>query len=157
MVPVPKKNWKIRICVDMKCLNESMLREVYPLPQVDDALAQLTGARIFSKLDKSSGFSQNPLAEESWLVTMFVTPFGRYCFNKLPFGISSAPEHFQKRMSRILEWLEGVICLVDDVLIFGWTKMEHDDRRGTALQQMQAAGVNLNKKNVSSRNLIFCL
>ena len=54
---------------------------------------------------------------------MFVTPFGRYCFNKLPFGILSAPEHFQKRMSRILEWLEGVICLVDDVLIFGRTKM----------------------------------
>ena len=87
---------------------------------------------------------------------MFVTPFGRYCFNKLPFGISSAPEHFQKRMSRILEWLEGVICLVDDVMIFGQTKMEHDDRRDTALQRMQAAGVNLNKKNVSSRNLIFC-
>ena len=65
MVPVPKKNWKIRICVNMKCLNESMLREVYPLPQVDDALAQLTGARIFSKLDTSSGFSQNPLADES--------------------------------------------------------------------------------------------
>lgn len=65
MVPVPKKNWKIRICVNMKHLNESMLREVYPLLQVDDALAQLRGARIFSKLGTSSGFSQNPLAEES--------------------------------------------------------------------------------------------
>ena len=65
MVPVPKKNEKIRICINMKRLNESMLREVYPLPQVDDALAQLTGARIFSKLDARSGFRQNPLAEES--------------------------------------------------------------------------------------------
>ena len=65
MVPVPKKNRKIRICVNMKRLNESMLREVYHLPQVDDALAQLTGARIFSKLDARSGFWQNPLAEES--------------------------------------------------------------------------------------------
>ena len=65
MVPVPKKNRKIRICVNMKRLNESMLREVYHLPQVDDALAQLTWARIFSKLDARSGFWQNPLAQES--------------------------------------------------------------------------------------------
>ena len=65
MVPVPKKNGKIRICVNLKRLNESLLREVYPLPQVDDALAQLTGARIFSKLDARSGFWQIPLAEKS--------------------------------------------------------------------------------------------
>ena len=59
-------------------------------------------------------------------------------------------------MSRILEGLEGAICLVDDVLIFGRTKMEHEARLDTALQRIQAAGVTLNQKNVSSRSLTLC-
>ena len=110
MVVVPKKSGSIRICVDLKPLNESVLREVHPLPKVDETLAQLTGAKVFSKLDANSGFWQIPLAEKSRLLTTFITPKGRYCFNKLPFGISSAPEDFQKRMSRILSGLEGVHC-----------------------------------------------
>ena len=56
MVVVPKKDGKVRICVDLKPLNESMLREVHPMPKVDETLAQLTGAKIFSKLDANSGF-----------------------------------------------------------------------------------------------------
>ena len=55
-------------------------------------LAQLAGAKVFSKLDANSGFWQIPLSQSSRLLTTFITPMGRYCFNKLPFGISSAPE-----------------------------------------------------------------
>ncbi len=125
MVVVPKKNGTIRICVDLKPLNKNVLMEVHPLPKVDETLAQMTGAKVFSKLDANSGFWQIPLARESRLLTTFITPFGRYCFNKLPFGICSAPEHFQKRISRILEGLDGVLCLMDDVLVFGSNKEEH--------------------------------
>lgn len=107
MVVVPKKSGNIRICVDIKPLNERVLREVHPFPKVDETLAQLMGAKAFSKLDANSGFWQIPLSERSQLLTMFITPMGRYCFNKLPFGISSAPEHFQKRMSRILSGPDG--------------------------------------------------
>ena len=96
MVVVPKKNGSIRICVDFRPLNESVLREVHPLPRVDDTLAQLSGAKVFSKLDANSGFWQIPLATESRLLTTFITPYGHFCFNKLPFGITSAPELFQK-------------------------------------------------------------
>ena len=85
MVVVPKKSGSIRICVDLKPLNESVLREVHPLPKVDETLAQLPGAQVFSKLDANSGFWQIPLAKESRLLTTFITPTGRYCFNKLPF------------------------------------------------------------------------
>ena len=122
----PKKNGDIRICVDLKALNESVLREVYPIPKVDETLAQLTGATVFSKLDANSGFWQIPLADSSRLLTTFITPFGWYCFNKLPFGISSAPELFQKRMGQILEGLDGVLCQMDDVLVFGSNQQEHD-------------------------------
>ena len=102
MVVVPKKSGKPRICVDLKPLNQNILREVHPLPEVDETLAQLTGAKVFSKLDASSGFWQIPLSQQSRHLTTFITPMGRYCFNKLPFGISSAPEHFQRRMSELL-------------------------------------------------------
>jgi len=127
MVVVPKKGGAIRICVDLKPLNENVLREVHPLPKVDETLAQLAGAKVFSKLDANSGFWQIPLAKKSHLLTRFITPFGRYCFNKMPFGISSVPEHFQKRMSKILAGLKGVLCLMDDVLVFGKDMKEHDE------------------------------
>ncbi len=111
---------------------------------MDDTLAQLTEAKVFSKLDANSGFWQIPLAKTSRHLTTFITPFGRYHFNKLPFGISSAPEHFQKRMSNILSGLEGVLCLIDDVLVFGKDKNEHDERLAAALTWIKEAGVTLN-------------
>ena len=69
---------------------------------MDETLSQLAGAKVFSKLDANSGFWQIPLSQSSRLLTTFITPMGRYCFNKLPFDISSAPEHFQRRMSERL-------------------------------------------------------
>ena len=95
IVVVPKKSENIRIWVDLKLLNESVLREVHPLPRVDETLAQLSGAKVFTKLDANSGFWQIPLSKQSHLLTTFVTQMSRFCFSKLPFGISSAPEHFQ--------------------------------------------------------------
>ena len=103
MIVVPKANGKVRICVDLTKLIESILREYHPLPSVDHILAQLTGATIFSKLDVNSGFWQIGLSPESAKLTTFITLFGRFCFNRPPFGISSAPKHFQKRTSQVLE------------------------------------------------------
>ena len=145
MVVAPKKNGDIRICVDFRPLNSCVLREVHPLPKVGEILALLTGARIFSKLDANSGFWQIPLSEQSKLLTTFITPYGRYCFNKMPFGIRSAPEHFQKRMSHILEGLEGVVCQIDDILVFGKDQDQHDAQLMVVLRRIQSAGVTLNK------------
>jgi transposase InsO family protein len=145
MVVVPKKDGSVRICVDLKPLNTAVLREVHPLPRVDDTLAQLTGAKVFSKLDANSGFWQIPVAEDSRLLTTFITPFGRFCFNKMPFGISSAPEHFQRRMNAILDGLPGVLCLMDDIIVYGSDNNDHNTRLHATLQRLQTAGVTLNK------------
>ena len=157
MVVVPKKSGNVRICVDLKPLNKSVLREVYPLPRVDDTLAQLAGARLFSKLDANSGFWQIPLSQESRLLTTFITPMGRYCFNKLPFGISSAPEHFQRRMNELLQGLPGVLCQIHDILVFGKDRVEHDQRLRAALARIETAGVTLNpqKCEIRRNTLIF--
>ena len=93
MVVVPKKSGAVRICVDLKALNESVLRETHPIPKVDNMLAQLMGAAVFSKLDANSGFWQIPLSEESRLLTTFITPFGRHAFKKL--HSSSCPSESQ--------------------------------------------------------------
>ena len=135
-----------RTCVDLKPLNASVQREFPPpLPTVDDTLAQLTGAKIFSGLNANSGFWQIPLSPSSKLFTTFLTQNGCYCFNKLPFGISYAPEHFQKRMSNLLTDIPGVLCHLDDVLVFGSNWIEHDSRLTQVLHRIQSAGATLNK------------
>jgi len=73
MVVVPKRSGDVRICVDLKALNESVMRETHPIPKVDNTLAQLSGAAVFSKLDAISGFWQIPLDEESHLLTTFIS------------------------------------------------------------------------------------
>ena len=147
MVVAPKKDKTIRICVDLKPLIQSVLRETHPLPKVHDTLAQLTCAKVFSKLDANSGFWQIPLAEQSRHLTNFLMPFGHFCFNKMPFGISSTPEHFQKRMNEILSGLPGVVCLIDDILIYGSTQEGHNKRLQAAFEHIQSAGATLNKEN----------
>ena len=146
MVVVPKSEERVRICVDLTKLNENVCRERHPLPPVEQALAQLAEARVFSKLDANSGFGQIPLAEESTPLTTFITPFGRFCFNRLPFGITSGPEHFQRRMTEVLEGLEGVVCSIDDVLVHGKSQEEHDSRLTAVLQRIQEEGLTLNQK-----------
>ena len=116
------------------------------MPHVDETLALLAGAKVFSKLDANSGFWQVPLAESCRHLTTFITPFGRYCFNKLPFGISSAPEFFQKQMSAILEGLPGVLCHLDDVLVFGKDCQDHDAHLQAVLEQIRSAGITLNRQ-----------
>ena len=99
IVVVPKPNGSVRICVDLTHLSKAVQREVHPMFSVDKNLAKLGQGKIFSKLDAKSGFWQIPLCPESRLLTTFITPFGRFCFNRLPFGISSASEIFQWTMS----------------------------------------------------------
>ena len=95
MILVQKKNGSVRICVDLTHHNQSVKRERHQLLVVEQVLAQLMGANIFSKLDANSGFWQIPLAPESAKLTTFITSFGKYQFHRLPFGITSAPEPFQ--------------------------------------------------------------
>ena len=143
-VVVQKKSGGVRICVDLKPLNQNVLREAHPMPHVDDTLAQLSGATVFSKLDARSGFWQVPLKKSSRLLTTFITPFGRFCFNKLPFGISSAPEIFQRMMSRLLEGIPGVLCHMDDVLVYGKDKQEHNNHLKSVLERIRTPGITLN-------------
>ena len=95
MVVVPKKDGKLRICLDPKDLNRAIQREHYPLPTIEEIATRLHGAKLFTVLDVRHGFWHVPLDEPSLLLTTFNTPFGHYRWKRMPFGISSAPEIFQ--------------------------------------------------------------
>lgn len=77
MVIAMKESGKIRICTNMTKLNLAVKREVHPMATIERSLARIKGT-IFIKLDANSGFWQIPLAKESWELTMFLTPWGRY-------------------------------------------------------------------------------
>ena len=145
MVPVLKPSGDIRICVDLKKLNSSVKRERYTLPALEDLTHKFEGKTKFSKLDATSGFWQLSLDEETAKLTTFMTPFGRYYFKRLPFGINLAPEIFQRTMESILEGCEGCVCYMDDVIISGDTPEEHDTNLDNALKKIAEAGLKLNK------------
>ena len=127
-IVVPKKNGKLRVCIDFTNLNKSVKREFHPLPNVEETLAELGHSRVFSKLDANSGYWQLRLEEQSQKLTAFITPFGRYFCKRLPFGICCAPEIFQREMQKVLMDLQGVVCQMDDILVHGATVKEHDER-----------------------------
>ena len=144
MVVVPKPNGKIRICVDLSRLNENVKRENFPLPSIDQSLGLLSGAKYFSKIDLNFGFWQTKLSDDSKLLTTFITPFGRFAFNRLVMGLSSSSEYFQKRMTQLVDSIDGVLCQTDDILVFGRTETEHDERLHKVLSRLHEANLTIN-------------
>lgn len=126
VVIAPKANGDIRVCMDPRSLNKFIRRETFEIPTHESLFSELSGAKCFTLLDASSAFLQIPLDRESSLLCTITTPFGGYRYLRLPYGLSSAPERFQRFMSDTLRRLKGVISYFDDILIFGSTVEEHN-------------------------------
>ena len=93
--------------------------EHYRLPVLDDVLPKLRDAKVFSKLDVREAYSHVKLDEDSSKLTTMITPFGRYRWKRLPFGLKVSSEIFQGKLDEALGGLEGVFSVVDDVVIAG--------------------------------------
>ena len=98
----------MRICLDPHDLNVAIQREHYQLPTIEDTAARLSGAKVFTVLDVKQGFWHIPLEEQSSYLTTFNSPFGRYRWLRMPFGINSAPEVFQRNMHQLT-----LLCRMD--------------------------------------------
>ena len=146
IIVVNKPNGRVGICMDPQRLNQALKREYYQIPTVEDIASKMPGASYYSKLDASSGFYQIPLSEESSKLCTFATPFGRWRFKRMPFGISSAPEVFQRTMDGFFGDLEGVVCYEDDICIFSSTTEEHMKRLESVLQRTRDCGLKFNEK-----------
>lgn len=108
IVPVMKPSGAVRICVDLTQLNQFVRRERHQLPTVEQVMGSFQEAKVFSKLEANSGFYQIKLSEECQNLATFHTPYGRYCYRRLPFGITSALEIFERKFSQVVEGLDGV-------------------------------------------------
>ena len=151
IVIVPKKDGGVRICTDYKKLNAAIKRERYVLQTVEDILHKLKGSTIFTKLDATSRFWQIPLDDESAKLTTFISPFGRYFYRRLPQGITSAPEIFQRTVEEIIAGEEHAVCFFDDILVFSENEEVHEKHMKNTMEKLNSAGIKLNKEKCKFR------
>ncbi|VDI06080.1 Hypothetical predicted protein [Mytilus galloprovincialis] len=158
MVTVIKPNNKVRICLDPIDLNKGIRRAHYPLKTIEEVVANMPEAKVLSKIDAKNGFWQLKLTEESSKLCTFNTPFGKYGFNRLPFGIVSASEVFQKAMSEMFDDIEGAVSIIDDVLIWGKDLQEHNERLKKVLNRVRENNLKLSPEKCEfRRNQISCV
>ena len=126
LVIVEKKNGALRLCLDPRDLNKVVKREHYKIPTIQDVSSHLAGKKIFSTFDLKDGFWQINLDEKSSFLCTFNTPFGRFRFTRMPFGLNSATEVFQKKNEAAFAGIEGIHIVADDIIIAADTIEEHD-------------------------------
>lgn len=148
VVVVRKKDGSIRLCVDLREPNKAVVVDSFPLPHTEELLHALNGARHFSKLDLAAAYHQVLLHPDSRDLTAFITHEGLFRYKRVCFGLASAPAAFQQMMSRILRGCSGVLCYIDDVIVFGKTSREHMTNLREVLRRISDAGLKLNEKCV---------
>lgn len=125
IVIVKKKNGEDRICVDYRKLNSKTVKDHFPLPNMEDQLQRLAGMKYYSVVDMASGYYQIGVAKGSRSLTAFVTPDGKYEFNRMPFGLTNAPSAFQRMVNTIAcELNNQIVAYLDDIVIASKTITE---------------------------------
>ena len=145
-VVVKKKgSEEIRLCLDPRDLNKSIMREHYPMKTREQILAELGSPKYFTELDLRHAYWQIPLDEESKLLTTFGTSKGRYSFNVAPFGLNSISEACQRRVEQhITEGLQGAFPYQDNIIIVGKSIQDHDTQVEKVFEKLSSAKVTLN-------------
>lgn len=151
LVLTSKKNGKLRLCIDPRKLNQSILRSHFQFPTLDEIKSSLAGAQYFTTLDANKGYWMLKLTEASSKLCTFITPFGRYRFTRLPFGINAAPEIFHREMVKRFGDIDGVKIMMDNFLIYGRTIEEHNERLLKVLQRARQINLRFDKEKS-----VFC-
>ena len=155
LLVVEKKDGILLICLDPRDLNKAIKKEHYHIPTCDKVLAKLSGKKAFTIIDMKDGFWQIKSDKASSLLCTFNTPYGRYSMNRLPFGILSAPEVFQKHNNEIFGDIPGACIVFDDLIVAGCDDEEHDVALRMAFEQAREKGVKycLTGKRYSTESL----
>ena len=144
IVPVVKQDGTVRICGDYECtVNQVSKLDNYPIPKTEDLLATLGGGNRFTKLDMSQAYQQLELEEGSRKFTTINTHKGLYQYNRLPFGVSSAPGIFQRTMENLLQGIPQVVVRIDDILVSGKDDPDHLANLERVLNRISTAGLKL--------------
>ena len=142
VVPVLKSNGQVRLCGDYRVtVNPVIRKEIHPIPSVQELFSDLSSGKRFTKIDLSNAYLQLELDENSKKFTTINTLKGLYQYNRLPFGISTCPQIFQRCMDSLLQGLKHVKCYLDDIMISGTSVEEHRRNVRTVLQRLSDAGI----------------
>ena len=142
-----KKDGSVRVCGDFKVTINSQLEvDEYPLPRIDDIYASLGGGTLFSVIDLRQAYLQMEVEEHSRPFLTINTTRGLFQYQRLPYGVSSAPAIWQRAMDQILQGLPGVFCYLDDIIITGHTIEEHLERLVAVLKRLEEYGLKANRE-----------
>jgi hypothetical protein len=133
---VKKKDQYLRLCVDYRPLNAITITNKYPLPRIDILFDQLTGAKVFSKIDLRLGYHQIKIHPKDVPMIALSTRYGLYEYLVMPFGLTNAPAHFMYLMNSvfILELDKFVVVFIDDILVYSKNEEEHEQHLQLILQ-----------------------
>ena len=161
IVVVPKKSApreppKRRLCVDFRKVNELQQEvitagktkgqiSIHPLPKIDEMYAKLKGAKVFSTIDLRSGYHHIALGKSSRAKTAFVTPFGKYEFLMVPFGLAQAPAYFQLLMNKVLKGLKFAMTYLDNIIIFSQDELQHLEHLEIVFSHLWEAGLKMKR------------
>ena len=157
---VPKKDSNEgRMVVDFRKLNDVTIKQVFPIPRMDEILDQLGRSRYFSTLDLESGYHQVEIEECDREKTGFSTSYAHYEFTRMPFGLAGAPMTFQRLMNHVLTGLQGLECFVylDDIVVYGGNLAEHEARLRKVLQRLRQHNLKVKsqKCNFLRREIVY--
>ena len=150
IVPVMKEDGSLRLCLDPNDLNKAIERNQWYTTTLDDILPELAQSKYFTIKDATSGFWHVPIELRSSLLTTFNTPWGKYRWLRMPFGLKVSGDIFQERLDRVLRLVPGVLGIADDIVIHGDIENTHN---GTVLVLYETA--RLNNLSLNSKKMQF--
>lgn len=149
LVPVPKPNGDVRLAVDYRRLNAITKKDAYPMPRLDAALHKLKGSKIKSKMDLKKGYYQINLAEEDRPKTAFSFEGELYQFKRLPFGLCTAPQTFNRLMTKIFKTVKCVAFFFDDLVVISDSEEQHKKDLSLVFDLLSKYNLRVNREKSS--------
>ena len=149
IIVVPKGNGGKNLVIDYRALNKLTRKFTWPMPKVEDICSKLNGATYFTTLDLRAGYHHIPLVKPSIPKTAFNSPFGKFEYVKVPFGLAQAPAYFQELMTGILKDFPFAIAYLHDIIIFSRTPQEHLSHIHMVFEKVKSANLSMKKSKCS--------
>jgi hypothetical protein len=146
IVPVPKKDGKVRMCVDYRDLNRASPKDDFPLPHIDVLVDNTAQFSVYSFMDGFSGYNQIRMAPEDMEKTTFITPWGTFCYKVMPFGLKNAGATYQRAMVTLFHDMihKEIECYVDDMIAKSRIEEEHLDNLQKLFEHLRKFKLRLN-------------
>ena len=148
LVIVEKTDTNLRLCLDPKHLNEQIMDDKFQIPKIEEMCDDLANKKYYSIVDLRESFYQIPICTESAKLCTFGTCFGSYKFERLPFGIKIASEVFQKKNVDVFGSIKGVKIYIDDIIVAGSTRKEHDTILKKVLEKARECNITFNPEKL---------